>query len=283
MNGIWGPAGIIIGAFIAAYFYVKTRRVKRLVFMQRCTEVIPEATYVEDLQILYKSDPIKRLSVTDLIIWSQSNETVNKEDIVSEDPIQIVNPTDVNLFSSKLIRREPEVSKFDIDHIALRVGSPTYTKASVVLKFAYLDNRFGTWIRLYHDGRQSTRFRILGRLKGQTKPIEECLEWMQKRRTFVSRTQQVFSAILSLGSLLFFMTVVIFLPFPIWQSIIDNKYDNLVAPLIAEALFVFIIIRFRYELPRNIRQVWNQLRWSISPINVPRELAEKNQNGSETT
>ena len=150
---------IIIPTIAAAYFYRKSRRVKRLCYAVTTANLIQDySSKLSGLKIEYKGKNPSSLSVSKIVIWNDGNETINRADIAEADPLRIMIERGVELLDASFVGIIEPGNQFVLD-------------PGLLVSFNYLDKDDGATIQLVHTGTPESTIIFYGRIKGSGIPV----------------------------------------------------------------------------------------------------------------
>lgn len=154
MNAISLALGFI-GLAASIYFYLRSKREKRPVFLTRTFPLVKNSVgAIPGLAISFNEKPIKSLSLTRLAFWNAGSETINWADIVRSDPLRVEVEGGDLVVGAKL-----SFVKRDSTDIALHIEGDR-----VLVLFEYLDRFDGAVLDIYHA--KSAEISLVGTIKG---------------------------------------------------------------------------------------------------------------------
>ncbi len=155
-------AGLVIGALgivLSFYFYLKSNRAKRpycLTFTHSITRA--STVSVQDLQILYRGEPVRNLAMTKVVFWNAGSETVNKLDVPDVTPFRIgVKGTAVLLNHSVEFLKNPSNA---VTFVADNTGR------GLLVQFDYFDQNDGFVLELLHTAESDESVEVVSTFKG---------------------------------------------------------------------------------------------------------------------
>lgn len=152
-----GGAGIVVAIVIAAI--QRTR--KQLEYHYYTVEIInPLSLNAKDLEILYKKQPIKQLSVTRCDIINTGNSYIEyAQDVYDSHPICIKMSEGVDILSAELV--------YVSDDVIIQNNASLEVKDNKVqLFFDTIERNKYMSINLYHTGTEKSHLKVIGRLRG---------------------------------------------------------------------------------------------------------------------
>lgn len=226
---------ITVLAFIFGFIsYFKSKKVKKPRLESRSLNLLEEsAEKIEGLKITYLNENIPNLTITKLAIWNDGNDTIDKNDIASADPLLITAKDTVHILEYKIIYQKNECSLFDIEEIE--------SGKQLKVTFDFLDFHDGAVIQLLHTGNSSSDIEFKGTIKGVGK-----ISTNHSKNKVNSRIKKI---ILKLGEKTFFrVNGIIFIIFGLLLSItefvtffwLDNIYKPVEDPML-EFLYCILL------------------------------------------
>lgn len=122
------------------------RRVKRLSCLKLSYEIFNtfQETKNWKLKVLYSDKIIQNLVVTKFTIWNSGNETINREDIVKDKPLQITcSSVKSIILDFKIIAQIEETNNINIS---------VQENNNLSLDFDYIDKNEGCILQILHTG-----------------------------------------------------------------------------------------------------------------------------------
>lgn len=148
----------IIGIAASIITYQKSKKLKIPCYSIRSTSLVRDlVSKIEPLKIFYSDEPIENLTVTKIMFWNAGQDTINKQDIASAEPItlhvkegyKILNPP-------KIINMKNPANRFSL----------TSNQSFITLDFDYVDKDEGVIIQFFHTGKSNEDIQVLGKIKG---------------------------------------------------------------------------------------------------------------------
>lgn len=150
----------IFSIVIAFYFYFKAKKEKSPVFNKQTIRLLqPKLAKLKNIEIKYVGQVINNLSLTRLAFWNSGKESIRKEDIPINDPLQIVTVGEVKIYDVE-IDFENKVNNFFVEKINDNLIS---------ISFDFIDFNEGVILNVYHSGFDSKELAINGTLIGANK------------------------------------------------------------------------------------------------------------------
>lgn len=169
LNQPWiGSTAGLIGVFVGILgiiLYVRSRQRKRLCIQKYALRIIGrgDTEVSEDIEILYQSTVVHRLTKTTVVFWNAGTETIDGNDIVDRDPIRFVFSDESTILRAKIITRTR-----DVNEASIRLDQEG--KNAALLDFEFLDPSDGVRIEFLHT--DAKRFpTVNGTVKGVSQGI----------------------------------------------------------------------------------------------------------------
>ena len=145
----------IAGILSSIYFYIRSRRERRLVFHVRTFPLIRKSIgTVPELSIAYRGKPVTTLSLTRLALWNAGSQTITKADIVASEPLRVRAEGEGEILAAQVsFTRRPAA------HLAANLDA-----MSILLSFDFLDQSDGGILDIYHSG--TLKFGVVGIILG---------------------------------------------------------------------------------------------------------------------
>ncbi|MEN0095915.1 MAG: hypothetical protein AAGB30_11070 [Pedobacter sp.] len=205
---IIGLAGFIL-TFV---FYFKSKKNKAPVYMENTRNLIgTRQSTTKDIEIKFKSKPIKFLNLTTISFWNMGNLPLLKSDIASADPIKII------------LSENSEIFDFFVDYKDEVNGITLALTASntLVLTFEYLDFNEGVVFSFYHNSPEGERIKLQGtviatKIKSYREvynKIDNSMDWLTNPVQYL--LDHRFIILKFIGGLLILPTLLILLPIAI--------------------------------------------------------------------
>lgn len=150
-----GVIGIIISVVVA--FLVKPR--PRLATQINTLELVgPNAVLPDEIQFLFRGDPVPKVTMSRIAIWNVGNRTIQKAQVVEKDPLRITISEGSNILEPKVLKRTRDVNGVD----CVVKDKPNEAEFT----FDYLDPKDGALVQLIHTG--DDKVSVVGTLRGIT-------------------------------------------------------------------------------------------------------------------
>src|SRR4030042_2801295 len=158
-----------ISILLSLVLYIKSRKYKRPCFNARTFQLIEDTVNkIEAVEISYRGERVKNLSLTKFALWNRGNDTVNIHDVASTDPLRIVIDPPAKLLGAELIYASNPANNFKI-LTNLQTGE-------VRIEFEYFHTYEGMVAQLYHTGSRNHPIMLKGTVKGVSKIIRSSPE-----------------------------------------------------------------------------------------------------------
>lgn len=152
----------ILGVVLAIVFYVKSKK-DRLPCYEVSGNTLIEGVdkALDGLQLQYKGKQQNRITVTKIVLWNDGRETIDKNNIVPTDPVRVICPVDIDILDIQVT----QVSS-NANAIELCEPSKDGENTSYPINFEYLDHKDYLVIQIVHNGDETRKFSVKGKIKG---------------------------------------------------------------------------------------------------------------------
>lgn len=152
----------ITGIILSIIFYFKSKRTKKLKTKLKSINLVKDSIKkIEGLNIEFFGNPIPNLTITKLALWSSGNESIQKHDIPTSNPLSIVALNNVTILEAKIIYEKNK-------HNSLKINIPSDSK-KINIDFEFLDSEDGCVIQVLHTGSSSDDITLDGTIIGTGK------------------------------------------------------------------------------------------------------------------
>jgi hypothetical protein len=164
---IWGPLGVILGvlgiivAAVVAWWFARGPRL----VMQASGTTLVSTPSDDRIAVLYKGEPVPRVTQTIVWLWREGRGTVRGSDIVDDDPIVLCVPPDDRILDAGLLSQSKPTNAVAV---AFDASNPD---AGASVGFAYLDPRQGAVIEVVHTAESPESVDVRGTIVGIPKGI----------------------------------------------------------------------------------------------------------------
>ena len=147
----------IISLIMSFVFYKKSIKEKKLVFLSRSFNLLNNSlSSLPELKIEYNNQLVKQLTLTKISIWNSGKETINESDVANGDYLKISASSEVIFYSSNIDFANRKINE-------LKIFS---NENEIKIGFDFLDYSDGGIIDIYHNGKETTEFKVSGTIKG---------------------------------------------------------------------------------------------------------------------
>jgi hypothetical protein len=151
----------VIGIILAYYFYYKSKSTKELYYEITSFNLIGKniKDKISDIQILYKDNRIKYLTISKIAIWNSGNQTVWENEIPENNKIQISICDSYDILECEILQND------DLD------TNLTLTKIDnkkLELNFKFLEPNKGFILKIIHTSITSNDLTVKGRVIGSS-------------------------------------------------------------------------------------------------------------------
>lgn len=152
----------ILGIFFTVYFYLKSQRVRKPMYVMRTVNLVRENIQkMGRINILYDGKAVNNLSVTKIALWNDGKETVNNSDVAKKNPLKLSIRNDCAFLDVEMIYQKNPSNGFDV--------SISEDHKFVNITFDYFDFEEGIVLQTFHTGNKSSDIC----LEGQVKSVKE--------------------------------------------------------------------------------------------------------------
>ena len=165
------PRGILISVILGIALFIignlifyKNRKEKKLRYAINSQNLFQDiANNVELLEIHYKYQPIKNLTVTRIAIWNAGRNTRFKTDINVSNPIMVTIDAGYEILEKKLI---------EITNISNKIRLENGDSLRFHISFDDLGYHEGCLIRVVHTGKSSAAITVSGSIIGASESMK---------------------------------------------------------------------------------------------------------------
>lgn len=149
----------VLGIILAYYFYCKGKSTKELYYEINSFNLIGKnlKEKISDIQILYKDNRIKYLTISKIAVWNSGNKTVWDNEIPENNKIRISICNSYDILECEIIQND------DLD------TNLTLTKIdnkNLELNFKFLEPNKGFMLKIIHTSITSNDLNVKGRVIG---------------------------------------------------------------------------------------------------------------------
>jgi hypothetical protein len=167
-NILWvstiGSIASLFGFILAFYFYNLSKKIKAPYCITTSHNIIKESiSSIDKLQIKYEDNDVINLTLTTVVFWNAGKETINRNDIVRMEPLQVGVGDNYSILNVKKTFEKNNAN--EIDHEL----SPD--RKFFNINFEYMDQNEGVIYEVLHTGKTDKDVKICGLIKG-AKPIK---------------------------------------------------------------------------------------------------------------
>ena len=152
----------IIGIILSVIFYFKSKRTKKLKTKLRSINLLKDSIKkIDGLNIEFLGNPIPNLTITKLALWSNGNESIQKHDVPTSNPLSIIAINNATILEAKIIYEKNK-------HNLMKINASSDSK-KVNIDFEFLDSEDGCVIQILHTGSSSSDIILDGTIIGTGK------------------------------------------------------------------------------------------------------------------
>lgn len=157
--GLLGLIFTLWGVIITIRYKTK----KRLFYSVTGINLIEDySDKLDGLEMKYRNEKVKTLTVTKIAIWNSGNTTIRKEDVVQTEKLRIVVPGSYNILDFEIIQTNEPTNEF----ILTRDKDISESINEVILEFNYVDRKQGCVIQILHDNPDYSVLSLKGKIIG---------------------------------------------------------------------------------------------------------------------
>lgn len=150
----------MVGLVLTVVFYYKGKRDKEPCWAIQTVNLFTDYSGIyEGLEIQYKGETVKNLSISKIAFWNGGKLTIHGTDLTNEDPLRIEMVGNGQILDARLIAINNTASQFQMAE---------KTISQVRVSFDYVDEGHGFVMQVIHSGMSSRDFAVKGVIKGAT-------------------------------------------------------------------------------------------------------------------
>ncbi len=167
MTQVLSAAGCLlglIGIVLAVFFYIKSRKFKRLSFSVRTFGILSDSTTkLPGFGASYEGNPIERLTAAKILLWNSRTDIIHSSDLTSEDPIRFQLPDESIVLAVSVSAVSSKTNKVSV----LVVGDKD---KEIEVTLDYLAPKEGCLLSVMHTAEDDAQFQASGTVKGVGTP-----------------------------------------------------------------------------------------------------------------
>lgn len=233
----------LVGIILSFYFYLKERKFRQISYTYQTTSVSFNNTPFDKISFSYDGRSMDSFSITDLIIWCNGKEMINRDDIAPISPLTVYSSSEI--LEYQLIFSNEPCNNFHITKI---------NENTLSFDFDYMCKNNGVAVRIVHAGACST-LSVNCKIKDGKKTL-----FVNPRKGFIYPliSSQFVKNILSrkVTSFIFILFTIFLFPNAFIQSAnyANNNYfgfpsDSIFMNLDSVVIFVLCIFSFFLSIP----------------------------------
>lgn len=135
----------IISVIVAVYFYLRSRKVKRLAYQLNEITVVggSNAAFPKEVEIQFEGRKVDCVTVSHIVLWNAGNVTIDGNEIVTSDPLRIELTAGGDILKIDVLKGTRKVN-------AIRLLPRNDARNVVAVVFDYLDPNDGATLRILH-------------------------------------------------------------------------------------------------------------------------------------
>lgn len=205
----------ILGIILTMYIYYKGIKYRQISYMYQTSDVISKDMHINKLSFIYENNPLENLSITDIIIWSNGKEIINRDDIAPLAPLVIHSSS--SILNYHILFSNEKCNNFQVTH----------NNNDLAIDFDYISKNEGLAIRIIHTG-DCKDFSVTCKIKAGRK-----IAHVNRRKgflyTFLNNKFVKYILSRKLTSFIFLVFTICFFPIAFVQSgnYTNNNFFNL--------------------------------------------------------
>ena len=159
-GNVIGIVGIVL-TVIGLYLSFKGWKRKRPIYVIRSNNIFSGLEHtIPDVEVKFPGygSPLKALTVTKVALWNAGTETINRQDVVKDNPLSLRAKSGVVILSVSVLERTMVFNKLECGLNRER------TEATIT--FDFLDHNDGALIQIFHSGTGNDDIELEGTIKG---------------------------------------------------------------------------------------------------------------------
>jgi hypothetical protein len=165
----WGNVIGVVGTVLTAiglYLSFKGWKLKRPTYVICSNNIFAGLEHtIPEVEVKFPGygSPVKALTVTKIAFWNAGTETINRQDVVKDNPLSLRAKAGVAILSVSVLERTLPFNKLECGLNRER------TEATIT--FDYLDHNDGALIQIFYSGTANDDIQLEGTIKG-SRPIQ---------------------------------------------------------------------------------------------------------------
>ncbi|WP_342759502.1 hypothetical protein [Kineothrix sedimenti] len=134
----------ILGLILSIYFYYVGRKFRQISYTSNttCVSIKNDYSSINNINFMYKDKKLDSISITDLLIWSNGKEVINRLDVAPSSPLTVYVTNQSKLLEYQIIHENELSNNFNL----------TQSENKIIADFDYLSKNNGIAIRIIHTG-----------------------------------------------------------------------------------------------------------------------------------
>jgi hypothetical protein len=142
---------ILLNIILSILLHLRGKRERLPSYAMLSTGVIRDIKSLEDLQVLYRSQQVENVTVTNLMFWNAGSDTIS--DGVTVQPLRIRAKVGCRILNAKKVQENNAPSQFDVVR---------NDDGSSEVRFKYVDKNQGVVVQVVHDGKSGHDLELTG-------------------------------------------------------------------------------------------------------------------------
>ena len=150
----------ICSIVLAFVFYYRSKKIKAPVYNLTTTNLIhSNISTIKNVEIRYKGNLLKNLSLTKIAFWNSGQEPIRREDLVSSKPLTISMPEEGIIYGFEI----------EFENAINNLNIIKRDDNSILFDFDFLDFRDGFVLSVYHSNISNKNIVMHGKIIGGQK------------------------------------------------------------------------------------------------------------------
>jgi hypothetical protein len=249
-----------IGIVLSFYFYYKSRKFKRPVYIVKTLNLVKEKIQkIETVQILYKGEKVDNLSISKIALWNEGKETISTNDVANSSPIKINIKDGLEILEAEIIYQKNISNDFKIEI------NEDYK--FLLVKFDFFDFEEGVVLKIFHTGSSSSDLFLSGTVKSVKKITRKEINYLPtifNKILLVDNSLSKKSKLRIIGWSSIFMGILVILGFPImmYQSdeMIEKKSSSIITTLLIGIPYLYLGYKtLKKYIPKDFNIIWEDI------------------------
>jgi hypothetical protein len=221
----------IVGIAVSYFFFLRSQRLRKPCWAIRSNNLIENyGSTFSKLEVFYAQNKVENLTVSKFLFWNAGSETIERQHIVTANPLRILGAEGVKLLDVEILAQNNRFSDF--------AASLSEDNLSVFLAFEYLDRGHGAVLQVTHTGLSSDDIQVEGSIKGVGSvkkkrvksillPLPTPVSFDKKIRAPIRRRLSIAVFLMGSVSMTIFAYAIVaprYLTRPAWETVLMGVY-----------------------------------------------------------